>query len=106
MAQKRWKTKEGLMVFDWDKAARIIKKRKPKIASAGLRSDWEVTGGTICKNGKPDLKSYTYLASAWAVPELDLDGEIIECYVMKNETKWDAKTKWPESSLKILNRKR
>ena len=30
-----------LMVFDWNKAARLIKERKPFVASAGLRDDWE-----------------------------------------------------------------
>lgn len=28
------------MIFDWDKAARIIAERKPKEAMAGLRGDW------------------------------------------------------------------
>ena len=35
------------MVFDWNKAATLIKDRKPKNASAGLRGDWEYTGDTI-----------------------------------------------------------
>jgi hypothetical protein len=53
-----------LMVFDWVKAAKLIKERKPIIASAGLCSDWEWTGGTIYENGKPVKKedTYTYLA--------------------------------------------
>ncbi len=92
-----------LMVFDWDKAARIIKERRPKIASAGLRSDWEWTGGVIYKDGKPVKDSYTFLASTWAVPELDIDGDIIECYIMKSNAEgWDSGTKWPESALYIL----
>lgn len=91
-----------LMVFDWDKAARIIKERKATSASAGLRGDWEWTGGTILKDGKPDFDSYTYLASTWATPELEIDGEIIECYIMKRKTEWDSDTKWPQSSLDIL----
>lgn len=28
-----------LMVFDWDKAARLIQEKKPKWATAGLHSD-------------------------------------------------------------------
>ena len=91
-----------LMVFDWIKAAKIIKERNPIIASAGLRDDWEWTGGTIYENGKIVKDCYTFLASTWAVPELDIDGEIIECYVMKHETKFDAYTKWPKSALDIL----
>ena len=94
-----------LMVFDWDKAARLIKKKKPNIASAGLSGDWEWTGGEIFKNGEPVTDSYTYLASIWATPELDLDGDIIPCYKMKDETEWGSDTKWPKSALKILKSK-
>ena len=46
LAGKRITDKE-VMVFDWDKAAEIIKKRKPTYAAAGLRQDWENTGGLI-----------------------------------------------------------
>ena len=91
-----------MMVFDWDHAARIIREKNPVCASAGLRSDWECTGGTIYENGKINTDDYTFLASTWAVPELDLDGERIPCYVMESQTKWDAKTKWPASARKIL----
>ena len=34
------------MVFDWNKAAQIIKERGATNASAGLSGDWEYTGGT------------------------------------------------------------
>lgn len=91
------------MVFDWDKAAEIIKKEKPTYASAGLAEDWEWTGGLIYKQGKPITDEYTYLASTWAVPQLNIDGKIIVCYRMKSTIpKWNAKTKWPESALAIL----
>lgn len=92
-----------MKVFDWDNAARIIAERKPEYAAAGLRGDWEYTGGTIYENGKPVHDDYTYLASTWATPELDIDGEIVECYVMEHDTEWDSDTKWPESALKILS---
>lgn len=95
--------RKELMVFDWDKAARLIRESGVSVASAGLRSDWEYTGGVIFEDGKPYMNDYTYLASTWAVPELNLDGEIVECYKMKSKTPgWDSDTKWPESSLKIL----
>ena len=92
------------MLFDWDKAARLIKERKPKCASAGLRSDWEYTGGTIYEDGTPVMGDYTYLASTWAVPELDMDGDIVECFRMKHEVPgWGSETKWTKSALDILN---
>jgi hypothetical protein len=87
-AFKRAEASRGneMMVFDWAKAARLVKERKPTIASAGLRGDWEYTGGEIWKDGKPvpEEETYVYLASTWAVPELELDGEVVECYVMQN----------------------
>lgn len=93
-----------LMVFDWNKAATLIKERKPSVACAGLSNDWEWTGGTIFENGKPNLESYTYLASTWARPELELDGESFACWVYQTESpEWDSGTKWPQSALDILN---
>lgn len=92
------------MVFDWDKAAEIIRERKPKYACAGLRSDWEYTGGKIYEDGKIVTNEYTFLSSCWAVPELSIDGEIIPCYKMQHEVpKWDADTKWPKSARAILS---
>lgn len=93
---------DRMRVFDWEKAAKIIKKLKPGFASAGLQSDWEFTGGEIYRDGKIDKKSYTYLASTWAIPELCIDGVFMECWRWEDETKWDAKTKWPETAVKIL----
>lgn len=91
------------MVFDWDKAARIIKELGAEDASAGLRNDWDWTGGYIFRGGKPCYSEFMYLASTWAVPELEIDGEVIPCYRMKSETGgWNSHTKWPESSLSII----
>lgn len=93
------------MVFDWEKAANIIKERGARNASAGLSGDWEWTGGEILRDGQPVSKddTYTYLASTWATPELEVDGETIECYRMKSETPgWDSGTYWPEEALAIL----
>lgn len=92
-----------LMVFDWNKAARLIKEQKPKIASAGLSGDWDWTGGTIYEDGKMVNDSYTYLASTWATPELEMDDVAIDCYLMRSDTDgWDSGTKWPESAKEIL----
>ena len=95
-------------VFDWKKAAKIIKERNAQYASAGLAEDWGWTGGDILTNGKPVPKddTYTYLASTWATPVLNIDGESIECYRMQSKTpKWNADTYWPDEAIKILNKK-
>lgn len=92
-----------LMVFDWDKAAQIIRDTGAKYAAAGLRDDWSYTAGPILDDGEPVVDEYTFLASTWAVPELYVNGEYIECYKMKSETPgWDSETKWPDSALAIL----
>ncbi len=92
------------MVFDWDKAARLIVEREAMSAGAGLSQDWDSTGGPILKDCRPVPAddTYTYLASTWATPELEIDGEIVDCFVMESETEWDEKTYWPESALAIL----
>ena len=91
-----------LMVFDWDKAATLIKERGAQKASAGLSGDWEYTGGCIWDNGKP-ADDYTYLSSTWATPEIEIDGEIIECFRMQSEVPdWGSDTKWPQSAKNIL----
>ena len=91
------------MVFDWDKAARLIAEKKPKVASAGLRGDWEYTGGVIYAAGEPIKNCSTFLASTWAVPELALNGWRIECFRMQHEVPgWNAVTAWPDSALAIL----
>ena len=95
-----------LMVFDWEKAAMLIKERNATEASAGLSGDWEYTGGRILTNGKPVKKedTYCYLASTWATPEIKIDGIIIDCYKMESETPgWDSDTFWPKEALNILN---
>jgi hypothetical protein len=93
-------------VFDWNKAARILRDSSAKQAIAGLSLDLEWTAGEILKEGKPvpSGDTYTYLSSNWATPVLIVDGgEEIECFVMEDEANgWDAKTYWPESALKIL----
>jgi hypothetical protein len=93
------------MIFDWDKAATLIALRKVKVARAGLQEDWDYTGGTIFEDGNPvEERGCIYLASLWAIPELELDGEIVECWRYEDQTPgWDAHTFWPESALKILN---
>lgn len=94
-----------MKVFDWDKAAQIIKNRKPKEAIAGLSEDWFWTAGPIFSNGKPVIHGGAYLASTWATPVLVLDDdEEIPCWKYQHEVPdWDADTEWPESARSILS---
>lgn len=93
------------MVFDWDKAARIIVERVAKHASAGLAGDWEYTGGPIFADGKrvPCDATYTYLSSTWATPELRVDDYVVDCWRYRDgEDDWDSDTYWPDSAIAIL----
>ena len=92
-----------LRVFDWEKAARLIVERRPTEAGAGLAGDWGWTGGVIWINGDVIRDQYTYLASLWATPILDLDGEEIDCWRLQSDTPgWDSDTKWPDEAIAIL----
>lgn len=105
------------MVFDWKKAAQIIKDHISKgfsfDAVAGLKGDFEWTGGTIYEfniyKNEVNTDSYTYLASCHATPLLvieDPDGEeiaVYDCWVPANETEYRSDTKWPEDALEILH---
>ncbi len=71
-----------------------------------MQGDWNYTGGTIFRDGKPTNDEYTYLKSNWAKPTLILiwDGEEqeeIECLTESND-RFGSKTKWDEKSLNIL----
>lgn len=96
-----------LKVFDWSKAAKLIKESGCKEARAGLTGDWEWTGGQIFSDGEPVKKedAHVYLVSIWATPELEIDGNRQDCYLMKSQTpdgSWDRDTFWPKEALDIL----
>ena len=93
-------------VFDWEKAAKLIKELGASEAEAGLSGDWEYTGGCIFQDGKPVPRdeTYVYLASTWATPEIEIDGVVMDCFRMASETPgWDSDTYWPPEALAILN---
>lgn len=95
---------DPLMVFDWDKAARIIAEKEPDMATAGLEGDFEYTSGVIWLDSKPYTRDYTYLASTWAKPLLVIGEEEIECWRYQSDApEWSAATKWPDSAMEIVN---
>ena len=87
-----------LMVFDWDKAARLIKERKPKCASAGLRSDWQYTGGTIYEGGKPVMDDKEFYDKYPCVHRAE-DGACAACAYMC-DCGWPEDCKLREEALK------
>lgn len=90
-------------VFDWELAAKLIKDQKPSQAGAGLAGDWGWTGGTIYRAGAIVDDEYTYLMSNHATPELEMDGETVDCFRYQDETPgWGSDTKWPPEARAIL----
>ena len=95
-------------VFDWCKAAKIIKSNNPDEVWAGLKGDFENTSGLIYSEGKI-IDSYQigmYLASTWATPVIQLlinDEEYeFPCYIMESETTWNEHTVWPDEAKDII----
>lgn len=95
---------DPMRVFDWNKAAQILKERNPEVAEAGLSDDLEWTSGIIWYNHEPIMDDYTFLASCWAVPVLIIDDVEIECWVYMDDVIWNADTKWPDSAIEVINK--
>ena len=97
-------------VFDWNKAATIIKENRPDVATAGLAEDWFWTGCEVY-NSDDGIVSIEdgHLCSIWATPILLLEFEnrgdmTEECWCYEDEhPDWDAKTRWPEEALNKFN---
>lgn len=95
----------SVMVFDWDKAAKLMQDRRAKEASAGLAGDWDWTGGQILRDGLPvpSNDTRTYLASTWAIPQIKIDGKHEDCWRWEEESPgWNAYTYWPSSAKALL----
>lgn len=105
IAQSNANRNQELKVFDWDKAAQIIKKEKLYTVYAGLTEDWDYTGGCILINGIIPKHNTAYLSSTWATPVISVDnGIFVECYKMASEVpNWNDETYWPESARRILD---
>jgi hypothetical protein len=97
-----------LKVFDWIKAATLIRSTRPRIAEAGLSGNWGVTCTTICRRGEIERNHDGHLASHWATPTILLIDDHghqtwIDCYVMSSETEWNESTRWPAEALAELH---
>ena len=91
-------------VFDWVKAAQILKESGAKNAIAGLSSDMEWTSDDILVNGKIPDKGDCFLSSNWATPVLIIDDSYdeIECWKYEDECNYDSDTFWPEDARRIF----
>ena len=102
----------GLMVFDWEKAAEIIKESSATYAEAGLLYDLTATVSAIFEEGKPVIDHKAYTFSCRDVPVLIVgDNEhIFKCakYLKPEECPDSARiahqkfNRWTACALAIL----
>lgn len=107
MNQRKAHKHDEPKVFDWIKAAEIIKEKKAMNAEAGLIEDWFWTGGSILHDGAFVLENDNlYLSSLWATPVICIDGKFEECWVRESEAHgWGSGTIWPPEALDIMEGK-
>ena len=94
------RTKEP-RVFDWAKAAELIKIHNITDAKAGLKEDWTYTSGDILINGKRPNKNdvYLFLGSEWATPILMDMGTHKEYECWRYEETGKFEDWWPEDGV-------
>jgi hypothetical protein len=94
-------------IFDWDKAARLIKEKKPKMpVLAGIKEDWHYTFGAIYDNGEIINDSSPWTYSNLYTPQMVINREFIECWIYAKEElifSKDELNHWTESAINILN---
>ncbi len=93
-----------LMVFDWNEAARRIRRAHALEATAGLIGDPECTG-RILAGGRPVRRAdaHVFLASTWQRPALDLGDGPRPCFTMQpRKPRWHSGTYWPRTARRIL----
>jgi hypothetical protein len=90
-------------VFDWVKAAQLIRDRRPLKAVARLAEDIDWTSVVIYCNGAIVDGGTPFLASSWATPVLVLDDEEIDCFVelIKDDSHYELM--WPKEARAILS---
>ena len=84
-------------VVDWEKAAEIILKHKPKKATLGMPEGWEITKAVIFENG--ELKNpLTPMITSWGTFVLQLDDSNVYhlCFKKGKDPKSSYYRAWPK----------
>jgi hypothetical protein len=103
-------TMRDIYIFDWNKAARILRERKPSMATAYIGGMREHTEVSIWVNHGPLLGCNAFLLShdiCGYQPRLDCGADYAtDCAIKINDTDdWGPDTWWPESAIDILKGK-
>lgn len=90
--------------LDWEKAKKLVEEHPNSVIQAGLLEDWSNTSGLIAADGKYCADSYVFVASKWATPIVDIDGEEIECWEYAKKTNDCSKRpKWWGKGKEIIS---
>lgn len=92
-------------VFDWNKAARVLRDRDETTCKACIIEDYNETVGFILVDGRPAIDHpLPYLSSCWGTPCLVFEnGDSMPCWIPQSESPdWTGYTYWPESARNIL----
>lgn len=92
-------------VFDWNKAAQILRDRKTLTCKACIIEDYDETVGSILIDGEPALDfKFPYLSSCYGTPCIVFeDCDFVPCWIPQSESPdWTGYTYWPESARCIL----
>lgn len=87
-------------IFNWVKAAELIKINKAETVYAGMKEDWSCTADTIVLNGEM-YNGTPFTTSDWATPSILIEDVFIPCY-LKVDTKYDAKI-WTHRAIQRFN---
>lgn len=79
--------------MDWNKVKEIIETHPNSVIYAGLQEDWNNTSGLIFAKGD-FYNGSVYVASVWATPIVDVDGEEIECWTYTPTKEGAGKPDW------------
>lgn len=92
----------SMKYMDWKKVQQIVDENPDAVIYAGLQEDWGYTSGLIYAKGKY-YDGYVHGCSIWATPIVDVDGEEIECWTLKETEEGSDKPKWWGNGQKLLS---
>lgn len=94
-----------MKIFNWLKAAQLIKAKGCDSAIAFLQNDRYHTAGFIFLDGEIVSRSDStaYLASEVDEPVIEIAGEVISCGIEESDSPgWSLETWWPDEAVEVL----
>jgi hypothetical protein len=92
----------GFMVFDWERAAKLMKAYDGENVRAGMKNAWTDfydNAGFILKNGEA-VNEAGIVASYNATPTIEIDGRLFPCFRWADES--DHSASWTDAAVEIM----